>query len=120
MWTISVLAGIPPPPFTRRPGSADSRWSFWKSESAGPIVSIIFFVLLFLSGVWFPLTAGSGLAKAANYFPVHHLIRATAAPCDTAPGASPYAWHDLLVVAISGAAGLVVAVRRFQWEPHRR
>lgn len=88
-------------------------------ESAGPIVSIIFFVLLFLSGLWFPLTPGSGLAKLANYFPIHHLILATAAPFDTAPGASPYAWHDLLVVAVWGAAGLIVAIRRFQWEPHR-
>jgi ABC-2 type transport system permease protein len=88
-------------------------------ESAGPIISLIFFVLLFLSGLWFPLKAGSGLAKIANYFPIHHLIVAFFAPFDTQPGASPWAWHDLLVVGIWGVAGTVVAVRRFAWEPRR-
>jgi ABC-2 type transport system permease protein len=89
-------------------------------DSAGPIVSLIFFVLLFLSGLWFPLKAGSGLARVANYFPIHHLIVAFFAPFDTQPGASPWAWHDLLVVAIWGALGTLVAVRRFAWEPRRR
>ena len=49
-------------------------------ESAGPVTSIVFFVLLFLSGLWFPLKATSGLAKFSNYFPVHHFILAVAAP----------------------------------------
>ena len=38
-------------------------------EAAGPVTSIVFFVLLFLSGLWFPLKAHSGLAKFSNYFP---------------------------------------------------
>lgn len=89
-------------------------------DSAGPIISLIFFVLLFLSGLWFPLTPGSGLAKASNYFPVHHLIVACFAPFNTQAGASPWAWNDLLVVGVWGAVGVVVAVRYFAWEPHRR
>jgi ABC-2 type transport system permease protein len=88
-------------------------------DAAGPVVSIIFFVLLFLSGLWFPLTPGSGLAKFAAYFPVHHFIAAVFAPFDTQPGASPWAWHDLLVVGIWGVVGAFVAVRRWQWAPRR-
>ena len=88
-------------------------------DAAGPVVSIIFFVLLFLSGLWFPLTPGSGLAKFASYFPVHHFIAAVFAPFDTRPGASPWAWHDLLVVGVWGVVGAVVAVRRWQWAPRR-
>jgi ABC-2 type transport system permease protein len=88
-------------------------------DAAGPVVSIIFFVLLFLSGLWFPLTPGSGLAKFASYFPVHNFIAAVFAPFDTQPNASPWAWHDLLVVGVWGAAGAVVAVRRWQWAPRR-
>jgi ABC-2 type transport system permease protein len=88
-------------------------------DAAGPVVSIIFFVLLFLSGLWFPLTPGSGLAKFASYFPVHNFIAAVFAPFDTQPGASPWAWHDLLVVGIWGVVGAVVAVRRWEWAPRR-
>lgn len=88
-------------------------------ESAGPVTSIVFFVLLFLSGLWFPLKANSGLAKFANYFPVHHFILAVSAPFEFQPGASPWAWHDLLVVAIWGAGSTVIALRRFRWPPRR-
>jgi ABC-2 type transport system permease protein len=88
-------------------------------DAAGPIVSIVFFVLLFLSGLWFPLKPGSGLAQFSSYFPVHHFIAAVFAPFDTQKGASPWAWHDLLVVALWGVAGAVVAVRRWKWAPRR-
>jgi ABC-2 type transport system permease protein len=88
-------------------------------DAAGPIVSIIFFVLLFLSGLWFPLKPKSGLARFSSYFPVHHFIAAVFAPFNTKKGASPWAWHDLLVVAIWGVAGAIVAVRRWQWSPRR-
>jgi hypothetical protein len=30
---------------------------------------------------------------------------------------TPFRWSDVLVVAIWGAAGLLVAVRFFSWEP---
>ena len=88
-------------------------------DAAGPIVSIIFFVLLFLSGLWFPLKPGSGLAQFSAYFPVHHFINAVFAPFNTQRGASPWAWHDLLIVAIWGVAGVIVAVRRWKWSPRR-
>ena len=88
-------------------------------DAAGPIVSIVFFVLLFLSGLWFPLKPGSGLAQFSSYFPVHHFIAAVFAPFDIQKGASPWAWHDLLVVALWGVAGAFVAVRRWKWSPRR-
>ena len=88
-------------------------------DAAGPIVSIVFFVLLFLSGLWFPLKPGSGLARFSSYFPVHHFIVAVVAPFDVQKGSSPWTWHDLLVVALWGLAGAVVAVRRWSWTPRR-
>lgn len=88
-------------------------------DAAGPIVSIVFFVLLFLSGLWFPLKPGSGLADFSTYFPVRHFITAVFAPFNLQKGASPWAWHDLLVVAIWGAAGACIAVRRWRWSPRR-
>jgi len=89
-------------------------------ETAGPVTSIVFFVLLFLSGLWFPLRANSGLAKISDYFPVRHFILAVEAPFEFRPGSSPWPWHDLAVVAIWGVVGAAVALRRFEWSPRRR
>jgi ABC-2 type transport system permease protein len=88
-------------------------------DAAGPVTSIVFFVLLFLSGLWYPLKAGSGLAQVSGWFPVRHLITATFAPFDLARGASPWAWNDVLVMLTWGVVGTYVAVRRFRWEPRR-
>jgi len=88
-------------------------------DAAGPVISIIFFVLLFLSGLWFPLTPGSVLDQVSSYFPVHHFISAVFAPFDTRKRASPWAWHDLLIVAIWGVVGAFVAMRRWKWSPRR-
>jgi ABC-2 type transport system permease protein len=88
-------------------------------DAAGPLINVVFFALLFLSGMWYPLRAGSGLAQASSYFPVRSLITATFAPFDLRPGTSPWAWHDIFVMAIWGVAAAIVAVRRFRWEPRR-
>ena len=89
------------------------------ADAAGPVISIVFFVLLFLSGLWFPIKSGSGLAQFSGFFPIRHFITAVFAPFNLQRGASPWAWHDLLVLVIWGAVGLVVAVRRFSWAPRR-
>lgn len=88
-------------------------------DAAGPMISIVFFVMLFLSGLWFPLKHGSALYEFARYFPVGRLITATFAPFHLVPGASSWAWGDLGVVALWGVMGFVVAVRRFRFEPRR-
>jgi ABC-2 type transport system permease protein len=88
-------------------------------ETAGPVTSVAFFVLLFLSGLWFPLQASSGLAKFSNFFPVRHLLLAVRAPFEQQPGVSPWAWHDLGIVVAWGIVAAVVAMRRFRWSPHR-
>ena len=49
------------------------------ADSAGPIVSLTFFILVALSGLWFPITPNSGLATFANFFPIRHLINALVA-----------------------------------------
>ena len=88
-------------------------------DAAGPVISIVFFALLFLSGLWYPLQSGSVLAKISGVFPVRHMIIATFAPFDTQRGVTGWAWNDVLVMAIWGAVGVVVAVRRWQWAPRR-
>jgi ABC-2 type transport system permease protein len=88
-------------------------------DAAGPVVSIIFFVLLFLSGLWYPIDPHSGLAKFAAWFPIRHLIEAIYAPFDTRRGVTGWAWHDILIMAIWGVVATLVAVRCWSWAPHR-
>jgi len=88
-------------------------------DAAGPVTNVVFFVLLFLAGLWFPISAHSGLAQFSSFFPIRHFITAVFAPFNLEPGASPWAWHDLLVVAIWGVAAAAFAVWRFRWAPYR-
>jgi ABC-2 type transport system permease protein len=88
-------------------------------EAAGPIVSIVFFVLLFLSGLWYPINSHSGLGQLAAVFPFRHMILAVFAPLDYKPGASSWAWNDVLVMGIWGVGATLVALRRWSWAPRR-
>jgi ABC-2 type transport system permease protein len=88
-------------------------------DAAGPMISIVFFLLLAFSGLYFPITPGTTLANISGYFPVRHLITAVLASFNLPKGADPWAWHDLGVMAIWGVVGLFVAARRWQWAPRR-
>jgi ABC-2 type transport system permease protein len=88
------------------------------ADAAGPVVSVTFFLLVALSGLYFPINPGSGLAKFADFFPVRHLITALVRSFDRV-GTSPWAWHDLVVIGVWGVVGAVVSLRRWQWSPRR-
>jgi ABC-2 type transport system permease protein len=89
------------------------------ADAAGPMISIVFFLLVAFSGLYFPITPGSTLANISGYFPVRHLITAMLSSFNLPPTASPWAWHDLGVMAIWGVASILVAVRRWRWAPRR-
>ncbi|MGH9044501.1 MAG: ABC transporter permease [Acidimicrobiales bacterium] len=90
-------------------------------EAAGPLVSIVFFVLLFLSGLWFPISSSSGLGQVSGWMPVRHMLLAVYAPFGVQAhgGGSPWPWGDMLAMALWGAAGVLVALRRWSWAPRR-
>lgn len=88
-------------------------------EAAGPIISIVFFVLLFLSGLWYPLPANSALAKISSWFPIRHMIVAMYVSFNVKKGASGWSWHDIFDLAIWGAIGVFVSLRRWSWAPRR-
>jgi ABC-2 type transport system permease protein len=87
------------------------------ADAAGPIVSLVFFILVALSGLYFPVRAGSGLATFTDFFPIRHLITASVDSFNGIPGTS--VWNDLLVIAIWGAAGAFISLRRWDWSPKR-
>ncbi len=87
-------------------------------EAAGPVVSIIFFILLFLSGLYYPIKNGSSLARFSSYFPVRHMINATLAPFFAGRG-SAWSWPDIQVMAVWAVVGIFVSARRWSWAPRR-
>jgi ABC-2 type transport system permease protein len=88
-------------------------------EAGGPVVSVVFFVVLFLSGLWYPIDPHSGLAQFSSFFPVRHMILAVFAPFDFARSGSPWAWGDYLVMGLWGIGGALVSLRRWSWSPRR-
>ena len=86
-------------------------------DAAGPVVSLVFFILVALSGLYFPVKPHSGLADFTGLFPIRHMITALVDSYNGIPGDS--VWTDFGVIALWGAAGAFVAVRRWQWSPRR-
>ncbi len=87
------------------------------ADAAGPMVSLVFFILVALSGLYFPIKPGSGLATFVGFFPIRHLILAMVYSFNGVPGES--VWNDLLVIAVWGAIGVFVSLRRWDWSPKR-
>jgi ABC-2 type transport system permease protein len=87
------------------------------TDAAGPVVSLVFFILVALSGLYFPIKSSSGLATFTDFFPIRHLITASVDSFNGIPGTS--VWNDLLVLVLWGAAGVLVSLRRWEWAPRR-
>ncbi len=84
-------------------------------DAAPAIVNATILPLLFLSGTFIPLgnNAPAWILWVARIFPVWHFTRGFQAGFL----GTPFDWTDVVVVAAWGAAGLLVAIRRFSWEP---
>lgn len=89
------------------------------ADQAGPVAQLTLLPLSFISGIWFPLEgAPDWIATIAHVFPLYYIADAFNAcfvPQTTGGGWAP---GHLAVIAAWGVAGLLVAVRRFQAEPH--
>jgi ABC-2 type transport system permease protein len=93
--------------------------SFIRNEdSAQPIVQATMLPLYFISGVFIPRSQLSGtLKEIASVFPVSHLNGPLFKAFDPATKGTGIAGHDLLILAIWGTGGLLIALRRFSWSP---
>ncbi|HZJ28502.1 MAG TPA: ABC transporter permease, partial [Solirubrobacterales bacterium] len=84
--------------------------------AAAPIVNALLLPLYFLSGIFIPdQELSAGIIEFAELFPVRHFFEAMLSAY--LPGAGGLAGHDLLVVALWGLAGLLIAARWFRWTP---
>jgi ABC-2 type transport system permease protein len=83
------------------------------AEAAPAVVQLVLFPLVFISGTYLPIHSAA-LNQAAGILPVRPFNQALLGPFAEHTG---FAWHDLAVLAIWGAAGALVAIRRFRWSP---
>lgn len=87
-------------------------------DAAQPVTLAIVLPLCFISGVFIPLLELPGwLIGIGKVFPVHALADALLAAYNPNTGGSGLRWSDLAVLAAWGAAGLIIAIRRFRWLP---
>jgi len=88
------------------------------ADAAPAIVNGLYFPVVFISGVFYPLAQGSVLARIADWFPIFHMIRALVSGFEGGPG-SGLQGGDLAVMLAWAAGALFVTARRFRWEPRR-
>jgi ABC-2 type transport system permease protein len=87
-------------------------------EAAPAITNLVVFPLYFLSGVFIPESEiPSGVLNFADLFPIRHLFEALLTGFDPATTGAGFELGQLAVIAAWGLLGLVVALRRFRWEP---
>jgi ABC-2 type transport system permease protein len=92
--------------------------SFIPNADSGPaIVNVPYFVMVFISGTYFPISGG--LEKAASYLPLRPFISAMYKDFDPLNTGSGWAWHNLGSLLIWGVIAVFIAIRRFQWMPRR-
>jgi ABC-2 type transport system permease protein len=92
--------------------------SFIPNADSGPaIVNVPYFVMVFISGTYFPITGG--LAKVSAYLPLRPFILAMYKDFNPLNPGSGWAWHQLGSLLIWGAISIFIAVRRFKWTPNR-
>ena len=98
------------------------------ADASPPIVNATILPLLFVSGIFIPLTdqAPAWITTVGDIFPVKHFADAMRAGYlgnvtlqGTDVRAFPFHWSDLAVIAAWGVLGLILATRFFSWEPRK-
>lgn len=87
-------------------------------DAAPPIVNAVVLPLYFISGLFFPVdNAPQWLQDVAGFFPIRHLAEALLTAFDPRTTGAGFEGKDLLIVAIWGVAGVLLALRFFRWTP---
>jgi ABC-2 type transport system permease protein len=87
------------------------------ADASPAVVNATILPLLFLSGIFIAIgdDAPAWIMWVGRIFPVRHFAEGLGAGFL----GTPFAWKDVLIVAVWGAAGLLLAARFFSWEPRR-
>lgn len=88
------------------------------ADSANPVIAATTLPLYFISGVFLPAQVlPHWLLQVAAFFPVRHFQLALLAAYNPYSSGAGFAGRDLLIMGAWGAAGLLIAARRFGWTP---
>ena len=91
------------------------------ADAAQPVTQAVTLPLLFISGVFIPSSVmPHWLTDIASAFPVRRLANALLTAYNPHTAGAGFSWLDLLIIALWGGAGLVIALRRFSWTPLAR
>ena len=88
-------------------------------DAATPILMLIYFPLIIVSGVLGNLNEPHWLSTLATYLPAQPLIDALTHAARHSPGNQMLPAHDLIVLASWATGGLLAAIAVFRWQPHR-
>ena len=88
-------------------------------DAAGPIVNLVLFPVLFLSGTFYPIKNAALISKIADYLPVRPFTKALYAVFNPHTKGLGFDGRSMLVMAIWLVVAATFAVRRFSWEPRR-
>lgn len=87
------------------------------ADAAPAVVNAMILPLLFISNVFIPLENPTGwIDIVGKIFPVRHFADALVSSFFQLSGSALHT-NDLLVITAWGIAGVVIAIRFFQWEP---
>jgi ABC-2 type transport system permease protein len=84
-------------------------------DSSQAIINLPYFVLVFISGAYFPISGG--LAKVSRDLPLRPMIVSMYKVFDPTNAGGIWDGRDLAVLAVWCAASIFFAVRRFRWTP---
>jgi ABC-2 type transport system permease protein len=89
------------------------------ADASPAIVNFTILPLLFISDIFIPIRdPDAWYVKLSKLFPVRHFSDAMRAAFFSRTG-NGFRWGDLLIIALWGVAGVVLAARYFSWEPRR-
>ena len=86
------------------------------AEAAPPVVQLVLFPMLFISGTYFPIHSAV-LNRISGALPVRPFNQALLGPFAEHAG---FDWKHLGVLLAWGMVGALVAIRRFRWDPRRQ
>jgi ABC-2 type transport system permease protein len=87
-------------------------------DAVQPVIWATVLPLCFISGIFIPVSVlPLWLARIGYVFPIHPLAAALLQAYNPHTAGSGLNWGYLAILAAWGAAGLIIAVRRFSWLP---
>jgi ABC-2 type transport system permease protein len=86
-------------------------------DSGPAILNLPYFVMVFISGTYFPINGG--MARVAAYLPLRPFIVALYKSFNPFTTGSAWAPHQLGSLALWGVGSTIFAVRHFRWTPRR-